>query len=130
VEENKALVKSVIEDVFNKHNLAAADKYFVELGREEFKQFLNRYFLAFPDLHATVEHMLAQDNLVVVYLNWTGTQKGVFQEMPPTDRAVTIRSADLYRIENGKIVEHWEVVDNLDLLKQIGIITFNEKSMA
>ena len=66
----------------------------------------------------------------MVYLNWTGTQKGVFQEMPPTDRAVTIRSADLYRIENGKIVEHWEVVDNLDLLKQIGIITFNEKSMA
>ncbi len=35
------------------------------------------------------------------------------------------RSADLYRIENDKIVEHWDVVDRLDLLKKIGAITFN-----
>jgi predicted SnoaL-like aldol condensation-catalyzing enzyme len=45
--------------------------------------------------------------------------------MSPTNRPVKIRSADLYRIENGKIVEHWDVVDSLDLLKQAGAITFN-----
>ena len=38
-----------------------------------------------------------------MYLNWTGTHKGVFQGIPPTDKSITIRSADLYRVENGKI---------------------------
>jgi predicted SnoaL-like aldol condensation-catalyzing enzyme len=46
--------------------------------------------------------------------------------MPPsTNKPVKIRSADLYRIENGKIVGHWDEVDRLDLLKQTGAITFN-----
>jgi predicted ester cyclase len=76
---------------------------------------LNRLFLAFPDMHGSTEHILAEDNLVVVYLNWTGTRKGVFQGIPPIDKPITIRSADLYRIDNGKIVEHWEVVDYSNL---------------
>jgi predicted SnoaL-like aldol condensation-catalyzing enzyme len=49
--------------------------------------------------------------------------------MPPTNKPVNMRSADLYRIQNGLIVEHWDVVDSLDLLKQTGAITFNDKSM-
>jgi predicted SnoaL-like aldol condensation-catalyzing enzyme len=40
--------------------------------------------------------------------------------MPPTNKKVSIRSADLYRIENKKIVEHWDVVDQLNLLQQTG----------
>ena len=115
VEENKTLIKSAIEEIFNQHNFTAADKYMAGPGLEGFKQMLNRLFLAFPDMHGTVEHMLAEDNLVVVYLNWTGTHKGVFQGIPPTDTPITIRSADLYRIENGKIVEHWDVVDYSNL---------------
>jgi hypothetical protein len=63
VEENKTLVKSFIEDVFNKHNLMAADKYIAAPGRERFKQMLNRLFLAFPDIHGSTEHILAEDNL-------------------------------------------------------------------
>ncbi|MDQ6862332.1 MAG: ester cyclase [Thermoproteota archaeon] len=116
MEENKVLIKSFIEEVFNKHNLTAADKYIAAApGREGFKQMMNRLFLAFPDIHGTVEHILAEDNLVVVYLNWTGNHKGVFQGIPPTDKPITIRSADLYRIENSKIVEHWDVVDYSNL---------------
>jgi predicted ester cyclase len=46
--------------------------------------------------------------------------------MPPTNKPVKIRSADLYKIENGKIVQHWDVVDQLDLLKQTNAITFNQ----
>jgi predicted ester cyclase len=69
MDENKTLIKSFIEEVFNKHNLTAADKYIAAApGREGFKQMLNRPFLAFPDIHGTVEHMLSEDNLVVVYL--------------------------------------------------------------
>ena len=55
-----------------------------------------------------------------------GTHRGEFEGMTPTNKLVKIRSADLYRIENGKIVEHWDVVDRLDLLKQTGAITFKD----
>jgi predicted ester cyclase len=51
----------------------------------------------------------------------TGTQQGEFKGMPPTNKLVTIRSADLYRIEDEMIVEHCEVVDQLNLIQQIGV---------
>jgi predicted ester cyclase len=63
---------------------------------------------------------VAENDLVVVFLNFTGTHKGEFQGVPPTNKKINIRSADLYRIENKKIAEHWDVVDQLNLLQQTG----------
>jgi predicted ester cyclase len=121
---NKALVKSFVEEVFNKHDKSAAEKYFARenppTGRERFKQSLNAQFKAFPDVETKIEHIVAENDFVVVFLSFTGTHKGEFQGMPPTNKKVSIRSADLYRIENEKIVEHWDVVDQLNLLQQTG----------
>lgn len=122
---NNALVKSFVEEVFNNHNLSAIEKYLAAVpGKEGFKQFLSNFFTAFPDVHADIEHIVAEDNLVIVFLNFTGTHKGMFQGRPPTNKTVKIRSVDLYKVENEKIVEHWDVVDQLDLLQQTGAITF------
>jgi predicted ester cyclase len=87
-------------------------------GREGFKQLLSEFFTAFPD--SDTEHIIAENDLVVVFLNGIGTYKGEFQGRPPTNKQVNIRSADLYRIENEKIVGHWDVVDQLNLLQQMG----------
>ena len=134
MEENKELIKSFIEEVFNKHNLTAIDKYHAanltngsEKTPESFKKSLTALFSGFPDLHVNIEHVLAENNYVLVFLNFTGTHRGQFEGMPPTNKPVKIRSADLYSIENGKIVEHWDVVDRLDLLKQTGAITLTIK---
>ena len=80
----------------------------------------NTQFKAFPDIHTKIEHIVAENDLVAVYLNFTVTHKGEFQGIPPTNKKVNIRSADVYRIENEKIVEHWDVVDQLNLLHQTG----------
>ena len=119
---NKALVKSFVESVFNDHNISAIEKYLADKtqGRKGFKQSLRAQFKAFPDIHTKIEHIVAENDLVAVYLNFTGTHKGEFQGIPPTNKKVNIRSADLYRIENEKIVEHWDVVDQLNLLQQTG----------
>ena len=93
-------------------------------GKEGFKQFLSEFFTAFPDVHPDIEYIVAEDSLVVVFLNFTGTHKGLFQGRSSTNKTVKIRSADLYKVENEKIVEHWDVVDQLDLLQQTGAITF------
>ena len=82
-------------------------------------------FFGFPDLHVNIEHTLADNNLVLVFLNFTGTHRAQYETLPATNKPMKIRSADFYRIENDKIVEHWDVVDRLDLLEQIEAITFN-----
>jgi predicted ester cyclase len=68
----------------------------------------------------TIEHIVAENNLVVVFLNGSGTHKGGFHGIPPTNKPVNIRSADLYKIENDIITGHWDVVDQLNLLKRTG----------
>jgi predicted ester cyclase len=130
--EKKVLIKSFIDEVFNQHDLTAIDKYLSPnltdgTGKttEPYKKYLTALFSGFPDLHVNIEHILAENNLVLLFLNFVGTHKGQFNGRPPTNKPVAIRSADLYRIENDKIVEHWDVVDQLDLLKQIGAISSN-----
>ena len=120
---NKELIESFIEDIFNKHNISATEKYFVKdstTGNEGFKQFLSDLFKAFPDMQTNIERIVAENDLVVVFLNGSGTHTEEFRGKPPTNKRVNIRSADLYRIENGKIAEHWDVVDQLNLLHQTG----------
>ena len=83
------------------------DKTLTEQGNNIFKQTLT----AFPDIQANIEQILAENDLVVVFINFTGTHKGEYNGMSPTNKPIKIRSADLYRLENEKIVEHWDVVD-------------------
>lgn len=136
VQHNEQLIMSFVE-VFNKHDVTAADNYYsVDViqhnpmagqGREGFKQIVESFFAAFPDSCTTIEHIVGQGDLVMVFLNWTGTQKGEFQGFPPTNKPVNIRTTVLFIIDtNGTIVEDWDVVDSLNLLKQIGAITFNQ----
>jgi len=131
-ERNKTIIRSFIEEIFNEHNLSFVEKYFgtdsiegspqAGKGGEIFKQFLTDFFKVFPDMHTTIEHIVAENNLVVVFLNGFGTHKGQFHGVPPTNKPVNIRSADLYRIEDDIIVGHWDVVDQLNLLKQTGAL--------
>lgn len=127
---NKALVKSYVEEVFNNHDISATEKYLA--ANEKFKKFressLTPFLAAFPDIHADIEHIVEEDSLVVVFLSFTATHKGIFQGRPPTNKTVKTRSAGLYKIENEKIVEHWDVVDRLDLLQQTGAITFKQSN--
>jgi predicted ester cyclase len=120
---NKELIESFVENIFNKHDISATEKYFVKdsiTRGEGFKQFLSALFRAFPDMHTKIEHIVADNDLVVVFLNGSGTHTGEFRGKQPTNKRVNIRSADLYRIENERIVEHWDVVDQLNLLHQTG----------
>ena len=131
-ERNKDIIRSFIEEIFNEHNLSSIEKYFgkdsmegsphADKSGEEFKQFLTDFFDAFPDMHTTIEHMVAENNLVMVFLNGSGTHKGEFRRVEPTNKKIRIRSADLYRIENDIINGHWDIVDELDFLKQIGVL--------
>jgi predicted SnoaL-like aldol condensation-catalyzing enzyme len=81
--KNKTLVESFVEEIFNKHNLSAIEKYMNPVagkGSEGFKQFLSAFFKAFTDWYANIERIVAEDNLVVIFLNGNGTTRENFTE--------------------------------------------------
>jgi hypothetical protein len=63
-------------------------------------------------------------DMLMTFISWTGTHQGQFMATPATGQRVTIRTADLFRIENQQLVEHWDVVENMSMMAQIGAIRF------
>ena len=131
-EENKALFRRVIDDVFNQHNLDAVDLYYpvdyiqhnphVPPGLTGFKEFFAMHFAAFPDLHATIEDLVAEGDKIAARLTWTGTHKGEFEGIPPTGKQIKFTTMEFFRVASGKLAEHWDEVDLLGMLQQIGAI--------
>jgi predicted ester cyclase len=91
MEENKVMIKSFIDEVFNQHDLTAIERYHSpyltnDSGKtvELFKKYLTALFSGFPDLHVNIEHILAENDFVLVFLIFVGTHKGEFNRRPPT----------------------------------------------
>ena len=135
-EENKALMRRFYEEVFNQKNLAAIDDFvaptFVnysasQLGMtggdlEHVKQFLSMVMQSFPDLHYTVEDLLAEGDQVVARLTISGTQQGTFMGIPSTGKHAAISDIEIFRMTGGKMVECWVQADYLGLLQQLGAV--------
>jgi steroid delta-isomerase-like uncharacterized protein len=131
--ENKAIVVAYVEAV-NNRNLSTLDKIVskdiivhdteVQSGLNATKQFIKTLLVAFPDLHVTLDHIIAEDDKVVAFTTANGTHKGVlaFAPVTPTGKHISARSADLYKISNGKILEQWDITDVLDVLTKIGAV--------
>ena len=87
------------------------------------KQFFAAFRAAFPDLSYKVEEELAEGDYVVQCVTGTATMKGAFQGMPPSGKRATWSEMHIVRFANGKVVEHWANVDQMDMLIQLGFIT-------
>jgi steroid delta-isomerase-like uncharacterized protein len=90
--------------------------------REGFKQFAMAYRAAFPDLHYTVEDAIEAGDKIVHRLTASGTMKGDFLGMPATGRRATWSEIHIGRVADGRLVEHWGLVDQLGLFVQLGIV--------
>jgi predicted ester cyclase len=133
-EDNKAALRQFYNDAVNNKNTAAIDKFIavksvdhnaipgMAAGLAGVQQLFAMYFAAFPDLHFTVEDMIAEGDRVVARLSISGTQQGSFMGIPPTGKHITITATDTNRIVNGQSVEHWIDMDSLGLMQQLGVI--------
>jgi steroid delta-isomerase-like uncharacterized protein len=129
-ERNKALVRRWIEEGFNKQNLTVVDELFAErfavngqvIGREGLKKSMARHLGAFPDLHVTIDDIVAEGSKVGIWYTVEGTHRGDFEAIPPTGKQVKWFGFDLLTIEGGKIAEGRFVSDLLGLLRQLGAI--------
>ena len=148
-EENKRLYRSFVDEIINAHNVDAMDDLiaedFVDLspppagfdvppGLAGMKQMMGMLFGAFPDMHSTIEDLVAEGDKVVGYMTTTGTDKvvgymtttgthtGDFIGIPATNRKVSFKEVHAVRIVNGKAVEHWGLSDDLGMMQQLGVI--------
>lgn len=94
----------------------------VEQGLNGVRKFFEHFVSAVPDLKMDTEFVLAAEEgrFAVGRYTYSGTHKGVFMGAPPTGNALSMRSIDVWRVENGRFVEHWDELNSLDLFLQIG----------
>ncbi len=76
---------------------------------------------AFPDHDAKIVHQIAEGDLVATYKTLTGTHRGDLFGLPPTGKRATIQIMDFVRYRDGKVAEHWGLVDMAGLMQQLGI---------
>jgi predicted ester cyclase len=86
------------------------------------KKFVTTVLAAFPDYHAEVQEVIAEGDKVVARVQFTGTNDGPYDGRPPTHNKVTFSTADFFRIADGRIAEHWDVVNVLPRMIALGLI--------
>ena len=134
-EQNKALVRRLMEEVFNRGDISLVDELFapdfveheelppgIPPGREAVKQLPTIFRSAFPDFKATIDDIIAEGDKVAIRMTWSGTHKGEFMGIPPTGQSVSFGVFDIIRIAGGRVVEHWGQMDNMDMMQQLGVI--------
>ena len=77
---------------------------------------------AFPDLHFTIEEVVATRDAIAIRTTMTGTHKGDLFGIAPTHRRVHVTQIQIERLRGGRIVEHWRVTDELTLMRQLGVV--------
>jgi steroid delta-isomerase-like uncharacterized protein len=132
--ENKAIIRRLYGEVWNGRRLdligeiispshALHDNSSSEssIGPEAYKCQVDRFLSGFPDLHFSIDDMVAEDEKVVVSWNIAGTHRGEFMGFPATNKKISVDGVTINHIVNGKIVDSYINWDALGMLQQLGV---------
>jgi steroid delta-isomerase-like uncharacterized protein len=134
-DQNKALVRRSLEEVWNQGKLALiaeltapnATYYDANVpggkftGPEGVKQFVEIYRTAFPDVRITINDQVADGDKVATRWTATGTHKGQLMGIPATNKHATVTGINIDRFHDGKVVESWANYDMFGMLQQLGV---------
>ena len=131
VEENKAVVRRYY-DLWNQHDFDACDDLVADgfishrttgdITKAQMNPGNRMLLNAFPDLVASVEHLIGEGDLVSFREVGKGTHTGTFMGLPPTGRTFKIVNACTLKISDGKWAEAWTNIDQFNLMQQLGAI--------
>lgn len=93
---------------------------FQVIGPDGVKQLADALHPGIPDMRLPIEDVIAEGDKVLVRLRVQGTHGGDLMGLPPTGKPIDIGVMDLFQFRDGVLVEHWALLDNLGLLKQLG----------
>lgn len=134
-EDNKEIVSRLYVEVMGKGNMTVADEVLsvdyvdhrlpfpdVPPTRDGLKEAVSRVRAAFTDIEAVIEDMVAGQDKVAVRVTAAGTHQNTFNGVPPTGKRMSWQEVHIFRIADGKIVEHWGEFDMLGVLMQLGVV--------
>jgi predicted ester cyclase len=116
------LIAKAIDEVVEPDVLIRTPLPVEATGAQALKEVFARLHRAFPDLHITVEDVIAEGDKIVGRNSVTGTHQGEYMGLAPTGRRVAYNEIFIFRFVNGRIAETWGVVDVISQMKQLGVI--------
>jgi steroid delta-isomerase-like uncharacterized protein len=131
--DHQQRIREFWQAAWNEGDLAAVDAMFTPdyarysidpevRDRQYIKDSIRDVRAAFPDLHSTIEDMIAEGNKVVTRWSATGTQLGEFLGFPATGTSVITAGVLISRFVDDRIAEEWATWNALDLLRDLGVI--------
>jgi len=134
LEANKNVYRRMVEEVVNQGHFDVVDELYhadfvdhtappgMPGGVDGVKGIFGAFRTGFPDVKFTIDEMVAEGDVVATLVHGEGTQTGQFLDIPPTGKHAAWRSVGFFRVEDGRIREHWGIPDLLGLLIQLGVI--------
>lgn len=134
-QENKEFARHWNEEIWSKQNLDAIDDLVAEdfvgydssqpepvRGPDGVREVAEMLLTAFPDTEVQLEQVVAEDEWVAQRLTTSGTHEGAFMGIDPTGEEIEVTVMSFQRIENGKAIEEWQVVDTPGMFQQLGVV--------
>jgi steroid delta-isomerase-like uncharacterized protein len=134
-EENKAVIRRFLEEIFGGGNLELANELFAPdyvlhdpavpgevRGPEGMQRYVSMYRGAYPDTSFTVEDQIVEGDVVVTRWTGRGTHGGELMGILPTGKRVTVTGTEFDRVSGGKIEETWVSYDALGMIQQLGVV--------
>lgn len=134
-DQNKKIVRRIYEELWDQRRLEVADEVISAeavnydtglapqpFGPEEMKGTVRMVTAGFPNNRHEVEEMIAEGDTVVARVTLTGTHDGEFMGIAPTGRKIEVTEIHIYRLREGKAVEHRVGRDDLGAMRQLGVI--------
>lgn len=133
IDENKALVRRFIDEIFLGGRLAAVDELVTDdftphtwgatgIGKEALKAAVERVSGALSEVRMTIDDIIAEGDRVAVRLTSHAVPTGTFMGLAPSGKGYTIGEIHIFRIEDGKVAEHWHQADFLGMMQELGAL--------
>jgi steroid delta-isomerase-like uncharacterized protein len=139
--ENRAIVCRLYEEVWNKRRVELLDDLLSpshalhdnntpgsSIGPEHYKRTVTRFLTGFPDLRFSIEDVVAEEEKLAVYWNFSGTHKGKYMGVSATNTKVSVDGITIHHIVNGKIMDSYVNWDALGMMQQLGAFPAMEKT--
>ena len=133
-EQNEALVRRLISDVFNEHNLSGLEALLASdlvsswqgsrplHGIAAWREAMEGFFAAFPDAAYTLDDLFCTEDRGAWRGHWHATQRGDWQGLAASGREVGWGVVIVGRFADGKLAEDWVAYDRLGLFQQLGAL--------
>ena len=121
-EENKALVRRLVEGINAGDIDGTADELFAPRVARRVKRLFTEFYKAFPDWREEIVELVAEGNTVAGRFRCSGTHLGKFLGEPPTGKRMEVEEVFFLRVKDGKFVDFWGLEDSLGRMRQLGLI--------